>query len=415
MVLIVAGAMCSAAGRAEAGVLAINLQLGGGSYVAVPAPAAQTPVTMMWSNQPAAPLAGYAGTGRYFRIDVPDGQTYLNVVTAGGWGYCDLYLARGYLPTPGASDFAAADPGTEQQVTVLCPAAGTWYVLVHGAQQYGDVSLMGSFWQQANVLYDEPAGALVPLAVGARNVRVCIAWDRLGWRRPEGGLVPFIQRELRERREIRQHIMQPAAVGTWRDGHGDGRVERPAASQIERPVVNRIDRPAVGNVERPAVNRSERPAVSPVERPAVTGRNPLQDRPAALRSERPAASQVQRPAVAAPRPAAPSQAERPVVTHAAAPAPVRTAAPIAHAAPAIVTHVASPAPVATRAQRIEPNSVPAPAPTRARAAAPEPTPVARAAAPAPAATARATAAPAREPAKDRQTAAVRDRQGRDGM
>jgi hypothetical protein len=312
VILIVAGAMWGAAGRAEAGSLAINVQIGGGSFATLAAQAAEVPVTMIWNNKPAAAVAAPAGMGRYFQIDVPDGQTYLNVLTTGGWGDCDVYLARGYLPTPTRNDFAATDPGTEQQVTVLYPAWGSWYVLVHGARQYGGVTVMSSFWQQTNVYYDEPVGTFVPPPLGARSVRVCIAWDRLGWRRGDCGLIPFIQRELRDRHEVSHHLMRTAPVGVVRDLRTANRVELPAPGHIERVAPSKGERPVVG----PVLNRNERPA--------ATGRNPLQDRPAAV---------------------------------------------AAH--PAAVTHAAAPAPVAAREQRIESHATPAPMPTLTRAAAPD--------------------------------------------
>ena len=88
-ILAVGGAMWATAGRVLAGSLALGVQLGGVGCVpahgramvsvetpleivvpapvgvAVAAPTADTPVTVMWNNQPVAPIAGYARTGRY--------------------------------------------------------------------------------------------------------------------------------------------------------------------------------------------------------------------------------------------------------------------------------------------------------------------------------------------------------------
>jgi len=225
--------------------------------VRVPAPvvvrtAVRVPVTILSNNHTISNLSAGAGTGRYFRIHVPAGQTYLTVLTEGGFGESDLYVAREYLPTPGNHQYASTAVGTYEQVSILYPTAGYWYVLVHGAGSYGGVSLLASWWRQ-EVYYDDPACYLQPSRYA--NTRVYVYWDHLYPKRPAGGLIPYILRRLRSHHGARHRVVAPRPHRTVR---APVVPYRPPA-----PV-----RPRIGGSRPPA--RTVVPRAAPPRRPAVS-------------------------------------------------------------------------------------------------------------------------------------------------
>ena len=88
LAIVAAGMIPLAAGQADArDALSVGIRVGGQGYA--------VPLTPLWNNQAITSLAGRAGTGRYFKIAVSRGQTYLNVLTVGGRGDPDLYIAYG--------------------------------------------------------------------------------------------------------------------------------------------------------------------------------------------------------------------------------------------------------------------------------------------------------------------------------
>ena len=205
---LAAGALLLAAGTAQAGVaVSFGLNLGGrvrpGAVVVTrPVAVAQTSpvsVSLLPNNYTASALTGHAGMGRYFRVHVPAGQSYLNVLTDGGWGESDLYVARGFLPTPTNHHYASVQVGTHEQVSVVYPTPGDWYVLVYGAGSYGDVSLLASHWQQE--VYQD-AGTVYVHPTTWANRQVCLTWGHSSSRRPVGGWISFVLNSLRRHHKV---------------------------------------------------------------------------------------------------------------------------------------------------------------------------------------------------------------------
>jgi len=291
--------------------------------VRAPAP---VPVTILPNNHTISNLSGHARMGRYFRVHVPAGQTYLTVLTEGGWGDNDLYLARDYLPTPGNYQYVSSAAGTDEQISILYPPAGYWYVLVHGAGTYGGASLLASWWQQ-EVYYEDQTYYVQPSSYA--GTQVYVYWDYLGRRRPAGGLIPFILSSLRHRHRARHRLPPPRPQGSHRGPtvpHRPPAPVRPRAGSHPpvRPAVPRGGsrppaRPAVPRVgsrppARPAVPRAgsrgpARPAV-----PRVDSRPPA--RPVVPRVDsRPLARPAVRPAAPPRRPAVPSTVRRTAPTN----------------------------------------------------------------------------------------------------
>ena len=66
----------------------------------------------------------------YYRLPVTAGNTELMFETWGGTGNCDLYVKRGAVPTTTSYDYRSDLSGNSENVRVLSPASGTWYVML---------------------------------------------------------------------------------------------------------------------------------------------------------------------------------------------------------------------------------------------------------------------------------------------
>jgi len=288
--IVAAGMIPLAAGPAEAGV---SVSIGWGT----PGYSASVPVTPVPNNHTVSQLAGQAGSGQYFRIHVPAGQTYLTVLTEGGYGDSDLYLARGYLPTPTNREFASNEPGTYEEISVVYPASGYWYVLLHSYEGFAGVSLLGSWWQQQ--VYYAP-GYYAPSHPTSARVR--ISWHS-GKGRPSGGLIPYILRRVRGHHRVRHDVWDA------RRPHG---VVRPYVSQ-PRVIQPRVIQPRRAPTTYLPSRTTVRPGTSwtrPTARPTPQRTMP---RPTATPKRTPSRTTIQRPTSSA-RPTGRATTRRPMPT-----------------------------------------------------------------------------------------------------
>lgn len=99
---------------------------------------------------PESGLSGSQGSETHFYIDVPAGASNLEISISGGSGDADLYVRHGSAPTTGTYDCRPWLNGNNETCTEAGPAAGTWYVMLHGYSAYSGVTLVASF--------DEPGG-----------------------------------------------------------------------------------------------------------------------------------------------------------------------------------------------------------------------------------------------------------------
>lgn len=102
-------------------------------------------ITPLASGVPVTGLAGTEGTEKYFQIDVPAGQTKLEIAMSGGTGDADLYVKRGALPTSTVYDYRPFLFGNNETVTVNNPAAGTWYIMIRAYNAYTGLTLLASY------------------------------------------------------------------------------------------------------------------------------------------------------------------------------------------------------------------------------------------------------------------------------
>ena len=90
-----------------------------------------------WDSEP--------GVAHYFVINVADGTSRLQVITADGSGDADLYIRWGERPTPGSFFKRSVEEGTNaESVTVDSPQAGEWYIAIPANSSYTGVRVVAT-------------------------------------------------------------------------------------------------------------------------------------------------------------------------------------------------------------------------------------------------------------------------------
>ena len=106
---------------------------------------ASVSIIPLTNDVPVTGLSGATGTEVLFSINVPNGQTKLQIAISGGTGDCDLYVKRGAVPTTSDYDYRPFLPGNEETVTVNSPTGGTWYIMLKGYSAYSGLTLLASY------------------------------------------------------------------------------------------------------------------------------------------------------------------------------------------------------------------------------------------------------------------------------
>ncbi|MEN6427183.1 MAG: pre-peptidase C-terminal domain-containing protein [Phycisphaerales bacterium] len=131
--------------------------LSGTWYVMIKGTAAYSGVTLLAdysvSNVVTTLVNGVAVNGisgtqtlvKYYKIDVPSGQTKLEIQMSGGTGDADLYVRHGFLPTTADYDYRPYLTGNNESVTVNNPTAGTWYIMIRGREAFSGVTLLATY------------------------------------------------------------------------------------------------------------------------------------------------------------------------------------------------------------------------------------------------------------------------------
>jgi hypothetical protein len=102
-------------------------------------------VTALQNGLPVIGLIGGHGGERFFKIEVPAGQTQLEIAMSGGMGDADLYVRLGAKPTTREWDYRPFVFGNRETVTINHPKAGTYYIMVRGYMAYSGVTLTATY------------------------------------------------------------------------------------------------------------------------------------------------------------------------------------------------------------------------------------------------------------------------------
>jgi vibriolysin len=85
-----------------------------------------------------------------YTLSVPSGQASLKFEMSGGTGDGDMYVKFGAVPTSTSYDCRPYASGNAETCTHTNPAAGTWYVKVHGYTAFSGASLKGTYTPPAS-------------------------------------------------------------------------------------------------------------------------------------------------------------------------------------------------------------------------------------------------------------------------
>lgn len=113
-------------------------------------------VTELDNGVPIPGISGAAGNERFYKIDVPADQDFLQVKISGGTGDCDLYVRKGAKPTTTSWDYRPYDIGNNETVDIINPAVATWYVMLRGYQAYTGVTLVATYGASGNSFASDP-------------------------------------------------------------------------------------------------------------------------------------------------------------------------------------------------------------------------------------------------------------------
>jgi len=94
---------------------------------------------------PVTGISGAQNSEKIYRIQVPAGQTNLEIASWGGTGDADLYVKFGARPTTTDYDYRPFLAGTDETVSVNTPTAGTWYIMLRGYSDYSGASLKATY------------------------------------------------------------------------------------------------------------------------------------------------------------------------------------------------------------------------------------------------------------------------------
>jgi serine protease len=90
-------------------------------------------------------LSGAQDSDTHFFIDVPTGQSILDIVSSGGTGDADIYVKRGSKPTSSSYDCRPYKNGNDENCNFNTPESGKWYVMVSGYRAFNNLNLTATF------------------------------------------------------------------------------------------------------------------------------------------------------------------------------------------------------------------------------------------------------------------------------
>jgi len=101
--------------------------------------------TELQNNVGVTGVSGAAGADNDYFITVPTGASNLVMSISGGTGDADLYTKFGSAPTTSSYDCRPYKAGNSESCSVASPAAGKYYIKVHGYSSYSGVTVKASY------------------------------------------------------------------------------------------------------------------------------------------------------------------------------------------------------------------------------------------------------------------------------
>ena len=101
--------------------------------------------TELQNNVGVTGVAAASGGDNDYFITVPTGASNLVMSISGGTGDADLYTKFGSAPTTSSYDCRPYKAGNSESCSVASPAAGKYYIKVHGYSSYSGVTVKASY------------------------------------------------------------------------------------------------------------------------------------------------------------------------------------------------------------------------------------------------------------------------------
>jgi secreted trypsin-like serine protease len=103
------------------------------------------PAIAVDNGAPMENLTGAKGSWTFYKIDVPQNATILNIATKGGTGDVDLYVLYNQAPDAGTYDCRPYTSGNNESCTIDSIQAGTYYMGLYGYSDYSSLTLEATY------------------------------------------------------------------------------------------------------------------------------------------------------------------------------------------------------------------------------------------------------------------------------
>ncbi len=100
---------------------------------------------VLTNNTPVSGISDAKGGQKFWKMDVPSGQSTLTFTINGGSGDADLYVQFNNKPTLQSYACRPYKNGNSETCTFTPPQAGTYWVMLNGYAAYSGVTLTGSY------------------------------------------------------------------------------------------------------------------------------------------------------------------------------------------------------------------------------------------------------------------------------
>ena len=94
------------------------------------------------NNSMLSGLSGGTDSTRCYEIDLPSGANNFNIQTSGGTGDSDLYLI---YSRPNFDYYSSENIGNKEQISLISPNSGKWFVVLYGYESYSGLNLNVSY------------------------------------------------------------------------------------------------------------------------------------------------------------------------------------------------------------------------------------------------------------------------------